>query len=485
MACDRRCLLPSGRWLPALGLAVVLSGCAAVGLPRPGRDAQPGAASPEEWTRAEPSNRGPVGTGWLSTLGDPDLEALVEEALARNRNLRSAAARLRVVREGMILGRAGRLPTLGAGMSVARSETAFREGRGDLGPFNGVNDYRLSLNAAWEVDLWGRLANLHRASQADYESERADFRAARLSLAANTIKAWCNVTAARLQVELSEQTRESFDRNQRIVERNYKAGDITASPLDVQFARNQLASTERGLISQRLALEEARRSLELLLGRYPAASVNGRQELPSDLLMRRPDLISAAAALRASAERADAARKGLLPAISLSAAGASGASGASVDLLDLVANPAYLAGNVAASLGQPLYRGGALKAQAKQSLALNEAAIESFAGIALRAFREVESALAAEHSLAQQYAFLETEVRQANLAEIQATRDYSEGIVGYLSVLEAQRRAFNARSAMISLRNTRIQTRIDLHLALGGDFADPPADPSKLSRAHD
>jgi multidrug efflux system outer membrane protein len=437
-----------------------------------------------------------VGTGWLSTLGDPDLEALVEEALARNRNLRSAAARLRVVREGMILGRAGRLPTLGAGMSVARSETAFREGRGDLGPFNGVNDYRLSLNAAWEVDLWGRLANLHRASQADYESERADFRAARLSLAANTIKAWCNVTAARLQVELSEQTRESFDRNQRIVERNYKAGDITASPLDVQFARNQLASTERGLISQRLALEEARRSLELLLGRYPAASVNGRQELPlltnavpaglpSDLLMRRPDLISAAAALRASAERADAARKGLLPAISLSAAGASGASGASVDLLDLVANPAYLAGNVAASLGQPLYRGGALKAQAKQSLALNEAAIESFAGIALRAFREVESALAAEHSLAQQYAFLETEVRQANLAEIQATRDYSEGIVGYLSVLEAQRRAFNARSAMISLRNTRIQTRIDLHLALGGDFADPPADPSKLSRAHD
>jgi outer membrane protein TolC len=204
--------------------------------------------------------------------------------------------------------------------------------------------------------------------------------------------------------------------------------------------------------------------------------------LPSDLLMRRPDLLSAAADLRASAERADAARKGLLPSIALSAGGSTGAS---VDLLDLVANPAFIAGNVAASLAQPFYRGGALAAQARQSLAFNEAAIEVFAGLALRAFREVESALATEHSLAQQYAFLEAEVRQANLAEAQATRDYSEGIVGYLSVLEAQRRAFNARSAIIGLRNARIQTRIDLHLALGGDFADAPPASRHLSRTHD
>lgn len=481
------------KWLPVLGLAAALSGCAVLELPKPAREAEPGADSPAEWTRAESANRGPAGTGWLASLGDPDLEKLAEEALAQNRNLRAAAGRLRAVREGTILGRAGRLPTLGAGLSAAHGETAARDRQGRLGSFDGAKDYRLSLNASWEADLWGRLANLHRASKADYEGEMADFRAARLSLAANTAKAWCNVTAARLQVELSEQTRGSFDRNQRIVERNYRAGDITASPLDVQFARNQLASTERGLISQRLALEEARRSLELLLGRYPAAAVSGRGELPvltndvpaglpSDLLMRRPDLLSAAADLRASAERADAARKGLLPSIALSAGGSTGAS---MDLLDLVANPSFIAGNVAASLAQPFYRGGALAAQARQSLAFNEAALEVFAGLALRAFREVESALATEHSLAQQYAFLEAEVRQANLAEAQATRDYSEGIVGYLSVLEAQRRAFNARSAIIGLRNARIQTRIDLHLALGGDFADAPPASRQLSRSHD
>ena len=474
----------------------VLTGCTASKLSRPLGDAQTVITPPAAWSTSRATQEGAVEWGWLRSFGEPELEQVVQEALDNNRNLRSLAARLRAAGEGVKLGRAGRLPTLGAGLSAGHTKTSVRDAQGQLGSFQGSEDYRLSVNASWEADVWGRLANLHRASKADYESERADYRGARLSLVANTIKAWCNVTASRQQVELAEQTRESFDRNQRIVERNYRAGDSAASPLDVQFARNQLASTERGLIAQRLVLEESRRSLEILLGRYPTGAVPGRTELPmptntvpagvpSELLMRRPDLISAAADLRASAERSHAARKNLLPSISLSAGGATGAS---VDLLDALANPAFILGNVAASVAQPVYRGGALAAQARQALALNDAAVHTFANFALRAFREVESALAAERSLTQQYAFLETEVRQANLAEAQATRDYSEGIVGYLSVLEAQRRAFNARSAMIGLRNARIQTRIDLHLALGGDFdMAMPTTPSTqtLSRNHE
>ena len=192
--------------------------------------------------------------------------------------------------------------------------------------------------------------------------------------------------------------------------------------------------------------------------------------------MRRPDLAAAAADLRASAERASAARKGLLPSINLSAGTTTTIP--SLELLDLIGDPTVIARNVAASITQPIYRGGALRAQARQALALNDAAIMTFSDIALRAFREVESALATEHSLAAQEQFLETELQQANLAESQAYRGYSEGIVGILSVLEAQRRAFNARNSMISLRNGRIQNRINLHLALGGDFETPT--PSKV-----
>jgi outer membrane protein TolC len=254
----------------------------------------------------------------------------------------------------------------------------------------------------------------------------------------------------------------------------------------VNFGRNQVASAERALISRKLARDESRRFLELLLGRYPATAIEGREQLPkldravpaglpSDLLMRRPDLVAAAADLRASAERASAARKRLLPSIDLSAGGSTTIP--SLELLDLIRDPSAITRSVAGSVTEPIYRGGTLRAQTRQALALNDAAIATFSGIALRAFREVESALATEHSLAAQERFLETELRQANLAETQAYRGYSEGIVGILSVLEAQRRASNARSSMISLRNGRIQNRIDLHLALGGDFETPPLSP--------
>jgi NodT family efflux transporter outer membrane factor (OMF) lipoprotein len=466
-------------WLIVLSVSVLLQGCG-VGEPQweGGQDLERSAT----WTSAGADNRGDVTFGWLREFDDPNMERLVAEAIEHNRDIQVAAARLRVAKEGTILGGAARLPWVSASGSGSRSEARLQDEDGDLQPFVDTKSARFSLNASWEIDLWGRLANTHRATIADYEAELADYRGARLSLAANTARAWCNLITARQQVELARHTRDSFQRNYRITERNYKAGDPSSSSLDVNFGRNQVASAERALIARELSRDEARRSLELLLGRYPATSIEGREELPtlassvpaglpSELLMRRPDLVAAAADLRASAERASAARKGLLPSISLSGGGST--SIASLELLDLIADPTAITWNIAASVTQPIYQGGAVKARARQTLALNDAAIATFSGIALRAFREVESTLATEHSLAAQEQFLETELRQANLAESQAYRDYSQGILGILSVLEAQRRAFSARSSMIALRNSRIQNRIDLYLALGGDFETP------------
>jgi outer membrane protein TolC len=128
--------------------------------------------------------------------------------------------------------------------------------------------------------------------------------------------------------------------------------------------------------------------------------------------------------------------------------------------------------NITLNLTQNLYSGGANEAEARAAIARNQAAIHDYAQSALEAFREVESAIAAESSLAAQEGFLQKEVEQAALAERQAERDYSEGIEGadIFSVLESQRRANNARSTLIRLKNERLQSRIDLHLALGGSF---------------
>ncbi len=367
--------------------------------------------------------------------------------------------------------------TDGAAMAAAGGATAAVATPDPVPVIRYSTDYGLSLDASWEMDLWGRLRDLDHAAYADFEAAQADFRAARLSLAANTAKAYFDLITAQQQLDLAVATRESYERNGRIIERNYKAGDDTASALDVQFSRNNIASAERDVVGREQARDEAARVLEGLLGRYPSAAVRAGTELPklrkgvpaglpSELLMRRPDLVSAAGAVRASAKRADAARKDLLPSFRLSAGG----STSSEELGEMLLDPEQIVWNAASSLAQTVYQGGALRAEARRALERNREALQNFAGEALRALREVESALAAERSLAQQEAFLEVELRQADLAEKQASRDYSEGIVGILEVLEAQRRAVQARNSMISLRNQRLQNRVDLHLALGGDF---------------
>jgi multidrug efflux system outer membrane protein len=457
-------------------LFALLQGCI---LPQPDWKGGADLNLPKAWNNTEPGNPEKVTHGWIKEFEDPQMEQLVAEAIEHNRNLMAAAARLKAVREGTIISGAARLPSISASGGGSRSRSQSSGISGTLQPSVQIEGSRVALSASWEADFWGRIANLQKASIEDFKSNLADYKAARLSLAANTAKAWCNLIAARQQMDLASKTLDSFKRNYRITERNYKAGDPTSSSLSVNFGRNQVASAERSLISRQLISEDAKRSLELILGRYPTASVESREKLPtlgkavptglpSGLLMRRPDLLAAAANVRASLQRSSAAKMDLLPSINLTAGKTN--SSASLELQDLMQDPVSITRSLAMSVTQPIFRGGRLRARARQAAAQNEAAIATFSGTALQAFREVESALAREQSLATQEKYLDTELRQANLGESQAYRDYAQGILGILSVLEAQRRAFNARSSMISLRNERLQTRISLHLALGGDF---------------
>lgn len=520
---------------------LLLSGCLALIGPRPVSETQ--LTAPEAFRSASSGNQGKISTGWVATFRDRDLTDLVNEALKHNLDIQEASANLKASQQSRKVARAARLPSLGFSGSGSRTRrgdgflpepapepepepapaatpasttttTTAPDGTvttstttapvtptptpttataADSATTGGMSlttvGYGLSMEASWELDLWGRLRDLDKAAAQDYIAALADFRSARLSLAANTAKSWYDLITARQQLTLAEKTLKSFKSNLSITERNFKAGDDTASPLDVQFGRNNVASAERSAVSQRLARDEAARTLEVLLGRYPSAELKSRDELPplskaipsglpSELLWRRPDLVAAAADLKASARRAKAARKELLPSISLTGR----ASTSSEALTKMLTDPEFIVWNAAASLAQTIYRGGAPSAEARRALANNEAALRRFASLALRAFREVESALATGRSLAEQEKFLDVELAQANLAEEQALRQYADGIVGILETLEAQRRAVAARNSMITLRNQRLQNRIDLHLALGGDFFTPPPEPQPASQ---
>ncbi len=425
--------------------------------------------TPGTWAAASSGAEGRISTGWLGRFGDPGMTRAVNEALEQNRSLKVAAARLREADETSIASRARTLPSVGLSGSAAVTDSSTSDR---------TQSHGLNLAASWEPDLWGRLRDITRAAEADRHAAIEDFRGARLSLAANTAKAWCNLISATQEVSLAQVTLDSFEKNLRIIERNYKGTGEGA--LDIQFGRTNVSSARRALESRKLELAEAARSLEILLGRYPSGLARSGGELPrlrssvpaglpADLLDRRPDLSAARARLFASARRADAARKALLPSFSLTAAG-----GSSTTRLADVLDVDNLAATLAARFTQVITEGGAVSAEARAALARNDAALNQYTQTALEAFREVEAALAADRSLARQETFLASELGQAALAERQSERDYAEGVnPNILSVLEAQRRANNARASMIRLRNQRLQNRIDLHLALGGDFRTP------------
>lgn len=451
--------ISSGLCLLAVGL--LLGGCA---FQSPEYDLSIRTAG--TWAAASSGNEGRISTGWVSSFSDSGLKRSVNEALAHNQSLKAAAARLREASEDTIIARARQLPTL---------DTRARGGLSDGSSFPRTQSYGLNLAASWEPDLWGRLRDLTRAAEADERAAIEDFRGARLSLAANAAKAYTNLASAEQEVELAKFTLESFQKNLRVIERNYKASGDGA--LDIQFARTNVSSAQRTLEARQLDRERAARTLEVLQGRYPAGRTRGAKELPSlpssipsgipaGMVERRPDLAAARARLFASAKRADAARKNLLPNFSLT--GSSGNAGARFgDLL----SADFLISTIAGNVDQFIYDGGAREADARGALARNDRLVREYAQLALEAFREVEATLSADRSLAVQEKFLSEEVGHAALAERLAERDYAEGInPNILSLLEAQRRANNARAFIIRLRDLRLQNRFDLHLALGGDF---------------
>jgi NodT family efflux transporter outer membrane factor (OMF) lipoprotein len=425
----------------------------------------------EAFREATDKTSGKISTGWLTEFNDPRMTGLVREAIANNRDLKASAERMRIAEQGAIIGGAARLPSINA-------STAYSRTYNGLGPRPGrtTEAYALQLNASWEIDLWGRLRDLDEAAYADYEAAVADYRGARLSLAAAAARGWINLVTAEQQLDLAVRTLEIFTKSDGIIVRRYEASLLR--PVDVRLSQSNLAAAERNLESRTTDRNEAKRTLELLLSRYPGADLASSAELPelrravpvglpSELLNRRPDLVAAQFDVYSSAKRADAARKNLLPSISLTGSGRNAS-----DRFREVIDPGYLAWTAASSLAQTVYQGGAPSAQARAALARNRQAIETFAQDVLIAFREVESALEAEASLREQERALLVEVSNATKAEEISIRELAEGIEGasVLEVLEAQRRAVNSQASLIRLKNDRLQNRIDLHLALGGDF---------------
>jgi len=451
--------------------AAFLAGCTAP--PPATQPPLPDHAQPAgDWTAPFPGKTKAEPVAWLDQFDDPRLRATVNEAIANNPDLHAASARMRQARIRAARDRAALLPEVTAGARAAQS--GDRAGRWDFD-----NDYALSLSTSWEPDVWGRLRDSTAASLAEAQAAEADYAAARLSLAANAARAYCNLIEAGQQVALGQRTVESYDSQMGIVDKGFDRGLLGAA--DVRLIRSDVASAKSNLEARLRARDAAQRSLEALLGRYPSGSIGSpgrlpelrRQVpagLPGTLLLRRPDMLAAERRIAAALRNENAARKALLPSFRITGAAGTGGFRLS-DLLD----ERKLTAALVESLTQPLYRGGALRAGIRLSEAQRQELVSEYAATAIQAFREVETALAAESYLRQQIiaqqAFVSESVASRDMRLARFERGIAEGgAVAVLTVLETRRRVFDSESGLLRLENQLLQARIDLCLALGGGF---------------
>ena len=468
----RRC----GTLFAALLLPALLGSCKTLWQPEPSAAATLGEL-PGRWT-APGSVPRPAATGWLDDFGSPALRELVEEAVGRNYNLASSRTRIAQALERARLARADMLPTLDSSMSTSRSQNL----RGAAFLKTRANTYNLGLDFAWEADIWGRLKNLRDAELDRIDAETALYESARLSLAANVVKAALAAIEARGQIAISRRTLSSLQTNLKILDSRLEAGDLAErAALEISLSRADIARAERAILISQRRLDGARRTLETLLGRYPSGEIDTLAQLPrlvrevpaglpSDLLLRRPDILAAEARVDAATRELLASRKALLPALRLSG---SGGTASTRDISDIL-NIQNLVWNIGQNLTQPLFRGGRLLAQIRLDEAGREELVYFYAETALEAFREVETALAAESFLKAEVAALTTASTESRRAEELGLGEFEQGLVEIITLLESQRRAFEAESVLLDARLELLTNRIDLHLALGGDFDHLP-----------
>lgn len=428
---------------------------------------------PDGWTADQTASASPLTQAWLDNFDDTRLAQLVELAQQRNPDLRIAIARFEQSRASAKIAFADRLPSLNATFTSTRLQSRFTAPNGLVGVVR-QNQFVLSGEVNWELDVWGRVAASVAAADADYLASEADLEAARLSLGASVTRSYFDVITAAELLALARETVTSFDRSLKIVESRYRRGITNA--LDVRLAANSLESAKALQVQRASGLDNAKRSLEILLAQYPAGKIAVSQTLPalpdlggvglpSEMLNRRPDVAASYLRLAAADYRVASAKRELLPAINLNTT-AGNQTEIFSDFLDFDS----LVWRLTGALTQPIFQGGRLRNNVRLNKARAQEALASYAQTVLTAFNEVETALANDRFLEEREAFLKAAVDEAAAGTQLARQQYSRGLTQILNLLDAQRRELDSRSQLIDIRLARAQNRVNLYLALGGSL---------------
>lgn len=438
------------------------------------------AGAPGSWAASKEARAG-IDRRWVGKIGGGELRGLVDAALSNNQDLKAAAARVdRAGAEASIAG-AGRLPSLGLGGDGRRNRQSFIGFPGGAGgAASNVNQqFGVNLNAAWELDVWGRAKAGQEAAIANAQARQYEYEAARVSLAGQVTKAWLALGEANEQVALAETAvqaagvladavRERFDR---------ALDNDGGTAAQVRLTEAERSNRQAVLAQRKQERERVLRQLEILLGKYPSGTLAAGAQmpafpaatpagLPSELLQRRPDILAAERGLASSGRRVKERKLARFPSLSLTASGGT-VSEAMRDILSSDAKVWAIGG----SLTQPIFEGGRIAGGIASAEADEREDTAILRKTVLDAFGEVEQALVAETFLAERERASKQAAAISEDAATRAGEEYAAGTGDVLTLIEATQFQIDSASQHAAIRRMRLENRVDLHLALGGDFS--------------
>jgi len=448
-----------------IAVALALTGC---GTTSP--MLKPNVSAPAGWNEQAASGAVGVSADWWHSFGSAELQGLVAQALAGSPDLAIAMERVRQAEAQVRIAGASLFPTIDLGFGSSTRLTSDSRGS------TRTEASSATLAVSYEVDLWGRNRSGVRSAQSSLAASVYDRDTARLTLIAGVATGYFDVLSLRSRLAVA---RENLAVAERVLELvSARARNGAASALDVSRQQAAVLSQRAALMPLEQQERQTLAALAILAGRTPqgfdlkATGVADLQVpaidpgLPSQLLVRRPDLASAEARLASANANVAAARAALLPSISLT--GSAGvASGA---LLAILGGPTS-AISLGLSVLQPIFDGGRLRGQVSVAESQERELVESYRKAILTALAEVEDALVAASRQAQQEALqgeVQVQAREAlRLAEIR----YREGADDLLTVLDAQRTLFGAQDQLAQIRQNRLEAAVDLYKALGGGWS--------------
>lgn len=442
--------------------ALLVTACAAGPTPSPDP-----LALPTAW--ASPGGDATVEPGWWRVFGDAVLERLVRQALQRNTDVRLAAARVAEARALSQAQHGSEWPAIEFAGGLQRART--------ISPLTGQPDdattRQLQFQAAYEIDLWGRIDALGRAADASLAASGHAHDAAALGVAATVATAYLGLRALDARLVVARETLASREAAASLARSRERQGytsklELAQAEAEVRATAQLVPQLERAISRQEHALcvllgtppSPVERGLALTEIRLPPLPATG---LPSELLRRRPDIAAAEAQVAASDAQLAAARAQLLPSLRLS--GSIGRTSSSI----LRGDP-FTLWSLGSSVLAPIFEGGRLRAQVAASASRRDQALIAYEKTVLGALAEVEDQLAAIERLQQQATQVEAQ-RQALADALRiASNRYREGYASYLDQLDAQRNLFSVQQTALQLRADLLGAEVGLHRVLGGGW---------------